>query len=82
MSLIAPRHYLPDTPAVSDALAQLSAEVGADEFTLDELVVLGAEQWLKRKRLADMIRNREAADSMTPEEFDARRRWMWIRDFD
>jgi hypothetical protein len=56
-----PRHAITETGAVAEALEQLRAEVGPENFTLSELVVLGAQRKIfehtiraeaKRKRRA------------------------------
>jgi hypothetical protein len=76
------RHAITETPPVQEALDELRAELGDDKVPMGELVVLGAQAKLaelraeredkamRRKRLADRIRNREmpAVDLEVAEE--------------
>lgn len=81
------RHAITETPRVKQALEPLRAELNGERLDLAELVVLGAEAKLARlqiddpervaarRRLADMIRNRELdVDPALADE--AKRAWL------
>ena len=65
------RHAITETPPVQEALDELRAELGTDKLPMGELVVLGArarlaelrgeqeDKRMRRRRLAERIRNRE-----------------------
>jgi hypothetical protein len=65
------RHAITETPPVQEALDELRAELGSDKVPMGEIVILGArekvralraerdDKLMRRRRLADRIRNRE-----------------------
>lgn len=85
-----PRHAVTETGPVAVALADLRQIVGADGFTISELVVLGAQRKIfeaelaarrnvrARARLADAIRNGTLPE-MDIEAADEVRRTGWAR---
>jgi hypothetical protein len=44
------RHAITETPAVKEALDELRTELGTDKFPLAEVVILGAEEKVRRLR--------------------------------
>jgi hypothetical protein len=65
------RHAVTETPPVQEALDELRAELGSNKVQMGELVILGArarlaelraereDVMMRRRRLAERIRNRE-----------------------
>lgn len=82
-------HTITETGAVADALDRLRAAGGDECVVIDELVILGAEEKLRREasrpasdddalaRLVAMVRERRVP--MDPETADHVRRYGWVR---
>lgn len=81
------RHAVTETPPVQEALDQLRAELGSDKVPMGELVVLGAraklaalraerdDKLMRRRRLAERIRNRELPAVDPEAAAEAKRSW-------
>lgn len=81
------RHAVTETPLVQEALDELRAELGSDKLPMGELVVLGAraklaalraereDVMMRRRRLADRIRNRELPPVDLEVAEEAKRSW-------
>lgn len=82
------RHAVTETPPVQEALDELRAELGSDKLPMGELVRLGArarlaelraereDKAMRRRRLAERVRNRELPGNS---EVAKEAKLMWTR---